>query len=173
MSKANIARHTDESRVEMTQVVMPQFTNVIGTVFGGQVVSWIDVCAAVSAQRHCHMPVVTASIDSVHFIQPIKQGYVVILKSQINAVFRTSMEVGVVVFAENPLTGERHKAVRAYCTFVALDENGKPTEIPELIIDNDEDKRRQEQAGARRQERLKHRMVEVQHTLLSDTQEKK
>lgn len=169
MSKPLIAaRPTSDSQVEMTQVVLPQFANAIGTVFGGQIVSWIDICAAVSAQRHCHAPVVTASIDSVHFMRPIKQGYVVILKSQINAVFRTSMEVGVVVYAENPLTGERHKAVRAYCTFVALDDLGRPKSIPDLLLVTPDDNRRHAQALIRRNERLKSRKLEEAHSLTSD-----
>src|SRR3989338_2773687 len=106
-----MAIHTvKNTEVEMTQVVMPQYTNSIGTVFGGQIMSWLDVCAAVSAQRHARSPVVTASIDSVNFIEPVKQGQVVILKSQVNAVFHSSMEVGVTVLAEDPLTGKRVKA---------------------------------------------------------------
>jgi acyl-CoA hydrolase len=132
--------HTVENtHVEMTQMVLPAFANSIGTVFGGQILSWMDVCAAVSAQRHARTPVVTASIDSVHFIQPVKQGQIVILKSQVNAVFNTSMEIGVIVIAENPLTGERHKACRAYCTFVALDTDGCPLKLPTLILQNSVD----------------------------------
>lgn len=161
--KVNDAKSADYSQVEMTQVILPQFANAIGTVFGGQIVSWIDICAAVAAQRHCMRPVVTASIDSVHFIKPIKQGYVVVLKSRINAVFHSSLEIGVVVFAENPSTGERFKAVRAYCTFVALDEAGHPTVIPPLLVEKDEDKRRQREANERRAARLARRRVEVEH----------
>jgi acyl-CoA hydrolase len=148
------AKRADDSQVEMTQVVLPQFANAIGTVFGGQIVSWIDICAAVAAQRHCRMPVVTASIDSVHFTKPIKQGQVVVLKGRVNAVFRTSLEIGVIVFAEDPTTGEKFKAVRAYCTFVALGENGAPAHIPGLIVESDEDIRRERDAGKRRQQRL-------------------
>lgn len=149
------------SRVEMTQVVLPQFANAIGTVFGGQIVSWIDICAAVSAGRHCKSPVVTASIDSVHFVAPVKLGHVVILKSQINAVFKTSLEVGTVVFAEHPLTGEVTKAARAYCTFVSLDSDGKPKVIPPIILENDEDRRRAKEAAIRREHRLAQRRNEI------------
>lgn len=153
--------HTVENtHVEMTQVVLPQFANAIGTVFGGQIVSWLDICAAVSAGRHARAPVVTASIDSVHFIKPVKQGQVVILKSQVNAVFHTSMEVGVIVIAENPLTGERHKACKAYCTFVALDMNGHPISLPELIANNPEDQRRAQEAHERRSVRLSNRKAQ-------------
>jgi acyl-CoA hydrolase len=133
-NKTHDAKSGDDTQVEMTQVVLPQFANAIGTVFGGQVVGWIDICAAVAAQRHCRLPVVTVSIDSVHFQKPIKQGQVVVLKSRVNAVFRTSLEIGVVVFAEDPAKGLKFKAVSAYCTFVALGADGRPSEIPHLIV---------------------------------------
>ena len=154
-----MSQHTVENtQVEMTQVVMPQYTNVVGTVFGGQIMSWLDICAAVSAQRHARMPVVTASIDSVNFIQPVKQGQVVILKSQVNAVFHSSMEVGVTVLAEDPLTGKRVKACRAFCTFVALDMKGCPVKkLPELSLSSATDKRRAREALERRKVRLKNR----------------
>ena len=156
-----MAIHTvKNTEVEMTQVVMPQYANTIGTVFGGQIVSWIDVCAAVSAQRYARTPVVTASIDSVNFIEPVKQGQVVILRSQVNAVFRTSMEVGVIVIAENPLTGERRKACKAYCTFVALDTTGCPVSLPKLQLNTTEEHRRSEAAHERRITRLNTRKKE-------------
>lgn len=145
------------SRVEMTQVVLPQFTNTVGTMFGGQIVSWIDICAAVSSQRHCKSAVVTASIDSVHFLEPIKQGYVVILQSQVNAVFNTSMEVGITVHAEHPITGTRTKAIHAFCTFVALDEENKPKMVPKLILENDSERKENAAAIARRNMRLQAR----------------
>ena len=157
------SRTVADSQVEMTQVVLPQYTNAIGTVFGGQVVSWIDICAAVSAQRLSRSAVVTASIDSVFFLEPIKEGHVVVLKGQVNAVYRTSMEVGVIVIAEHPLTGEMRKAVRAFCTFVALDEHGKPKALPELILETEEDKKRHAQALERRQLRLLHRKIELKY----------
>ncbi len=156
MSAQSAATRTvKNTRVEMTQLVLPQFANAIGTVFGGQIMAWIDICAAVSAGRHARHPVVTASFDTVNFIAPVKQGQVVILQSQVNAVFKTSMEVGVVVTAEDPLTGERHKACKAYCTFVALDTHNHPVQLPELILETDDDKRRSKRAHERRQNRLK------------------
>lgn len=156
-----MAIHTvKNTEVEMTQLVMPQYTNTIGTVFGGQIVSWIDVCAAVSAQRFARTPVVTASIDSVNFIEAVKQGQVVILRSQVNAVFKTSIEVGVIVIAENPLTGERRKACQAYCTFVALDMAGQPVALPKLELDSPEEIGRSQEAHDRRMLRLKHRTQE-------------
>jgi acyl-CoA hydrolase len=149
------------THVEMTQVVMPQNTNIHGTIFGGEVLSWIDICSGVSAQRHCRSNVVTASFDEVHFVTPIKHGYVVILESQVNAVFHSSMEIGTVVTAENPRTGERKVAVRALCTFVNLDDEGKPKTCPPLIIRTEEERVRERAAHARREERLLHRQKQV------------
>ncbi len=143
------------TRVEMTQVVMPQHTNPHGTVFGGEIMSWIDICAGVSAQRHCRSNVVTASFDDVHFVTPIKHGFVVILESQVNAVFHSSMEIGTLVTGENPRTGERRIAVKAYSTFVCLDDFGKPLTCPSLITETEEEREREIAANARRAERLK------------------
>lgn len=156
-------KHGDESQVEMTHLVMPQDANTIGTVFGGQIVSWIDICASVVAQRHCRLPVVTVSIDSVHFRKPIKQRQIVILKGRINAVFRTSLEIGVAVFAEDPMTGESIKAVSAYLTFVALDAADQPAAIPGLIVESAEEKRREKAAKIRREQRLADRLQDTQH----------
>jgi acyl-CoA hydrolase len=144
------------THVEMTQVVMPQSTNVYGTIFGGQILSWIDICAGVSAQRHCRSNVVTASFDEVHFLAPIKHGYVVILVSQVNAVFHSSMEIGTVVTAENPRTGERKVAVQALCTFVCLDDFGNPKSSPPLKTTTAIEKEREQEAHARRKLRLAH-----------------
>jgi acyl-CoA hydrolase len=149
------------TRVEMTQVVMPQSTNIHGTIFGGEVLSWIDICSGVSAQRHCRSNVVTASFDEVHFVAPIKHGYVVILESQVNAVFNSSMEIGTIVTAENPKTGERKVAVRALCTFVNLDDDGRPKKCPLLTTSTTEEKERERAAHARRQQRLRHRQNQV------------
>lgn len=142
------------SRVEMTQHVLPEFSNSLGNIFGGQVAAWIDVCAAIAAQRHCRSVVVTAAIDAIQFILPIKQGHIVILRGQVNATFRTSMECGVSVWSEDPLSGEVKKAMKAYATFVALDPHGKPTRVPPLTLLTDEDKRRAEGAAQRRAARL-------------------
>jgi acyl-CoA hydrolase len=142
------------SRVEMTQHVLPEFSNSLGNIFGGQVAAWIDVCAAIAAQRHCRSVVVTAAIDAIQFILPIKQGHIVILRGQVNATFRTSMECGVSVWSEDPLSGEVKKAMKAYATFVALDQHGKPTKVPPLVVLTDEDRRRAEGAEQRRAARL-------------------
>lgn len=149
------------THVEMTQVVLPQFANSLGTVFGGQILAWIDICAAVSAQRHAKAQVVTASFDGVNFIAPIRQGHVVILRSQVTATFHTSMEVGVTVTMEDPVSGERKHAAHAYCTFVALDKAGKPRSIPALVLTSEEDKKRYDSAVKRREMRLKAKQLEV------------
>lgn len=148
------------SRVEMTHHVLPEFANSLGNVFGGQVVSWIDVCAAIAAQRHCRSVVVTASIDAVQFLLPIKLGHIVIMRGQVNATFKTSMECGVSVWSENPITGEVRKAMKAYATFVALDDYGKPRAVPPLVLQTDDDRRRSAAANGRRADRLKARPAE-------------
>lgn len=119
--------------------------------------SWIDIAAAISAQRHCNREVVTASIDQLSFYAPVKKGWVVNLKSKVNFVSRTSMEVGVQVTAENPRTNEMFHTSSAYLTFVALDSHGKPTTVPELILETDVEKKRFEEGKVRRALRLANR----------------
>ncbi|OGQ17381.1 MAG: hypothetical protein A2138_27270 [Deltaproteobacteria bacterium RBG_16_71_12] len=148
------AHSVRRSQVEMTEHVLPEYTNSLGNIFGGQIMCWIDICAAIAAQRHCRSVVVTRSIDAVEFIKPIKTGHIVVLRGQVNATFHTSMECGVSVWSESPLTGELHKAVKAYATFVALDEHGRPKKVPPLVLGSDEDRRRADAAGARRAARL-------------------
>lgn len=142
------------SQVVMTQLVLPSHTNALDTVFGGTVMSWIDISAAIAAQRHAGKNVVTASIDRLNFIAPIKKGWVVNLKASVNYASRTSMEVGVRVDAENPNTSEMFHTASAYLTFVAIGSDGKPSPIPEIITENDTEKRRYDAAIRRRQARL-------------------
>ncbi len=142
------------SQVIMTQLVLPSHTNSLDTVFGGTVMSWIDICAAIAAQRHSNREVVTASIDQLNFIAPIKRGWVVNLKASVNFTSRTSMEVGVRVDAENPKTSEMFHTASAYLTFVALGSDGKPTRVPALDLTGDVEKRRFAAAEKRRLERL-------------------
>ena len=125
-------RSVDDSKVEMTELVLPSHTNNHGTAFGGQIAAWCDISAAISAQRFCRKPVVTASMDELHFLQPVKKGMVVILRSQVNQAWKTSMEVGVRVEAEDPFSGSIVHCCSAYLTFVALDAHGKPCAIPKL-----------------------------------------
>ena len=145
------------SEVIMTQLVLPIHINSLDTIFGGTIMSWIDIAAAISAQRHCNREVVTASIDQLSFYAPVKKGWVVNLKSKVNFVAKTSMEVGVQVTAENPRTSELFHTSSAYLTFVALDSHGKPTAVPELILETDIDRRRFDEGKVRRQLRLANR----------------
>ncbi len=150
----NEKKAVSSSQVIMTQLVLPSHTNSLDTVFGGTVMSWIDICAAIAAQRHSNREVVTASIDQLNFIAPIKRGWVVNLKASVNFTSRTSMEVGVRVDAENPKTSEMFHTASAYLTFVALGSDGKPTTVPALELAGDVEKRRFTAAEKRRRERL-------------------
>ncbi len=119
--------------------------------------SWIDIAASISAQRHSLRPVVTASIDALNFIAPVYVGWIVNLKGSVNFVSRTSMEVGVRADAENPIEGRTFHIASAYLTFVALDQYGKPMPVPGLICETEVDKRRHADALARREQRLRAR----------------
>ena len=143
-----------DSLVEMAEVVLPQDANPHGTAFGGKIVQWIDLCAGMAAGRHCRLPVVTASMDDLHFHAPIKIGYFALLTSKVTAVFRSSMEISVRVMAENPLTGERNLCTSAYLTFVGLDDAGKPIDVPPLIVETPEEREALERAKERRAARL-------------------
>ncbi|MBC7465279.1 MAG: acyl-CoA thioesterase [Bdellovibrio sp.] len=145
------------SQVIMTQLVLPVNTNALDTVFGGQVMAWIDIVAAIAAQRHSGSEVVTASIDQLSFVAPIKKGWVANLKASVNFVSRTSMEIGVRVEAENPKTGELFLTTAAYLTFVAVGDDGHPVEVPGLILETDIQKRRFAAAQKRRELRLANR----------------
>lgn len=152
-----ISKPVSASQVVMTELVLPSHTNALGSVFGGTIMSWIDIAGAIAAQRHSNKEVVTASIDRLDFVAPVYKGWVVNLHASVNFVSKTSMEVGVRVDAENPKTGEMFHTASAYTTFVALGSNGKPTEIPGLILETDDEKRRYEEAQVRRAGRLKNR----------------
>ena len=141
----------------MTELVQPNDANNLGNMLGGKVMHLIDIAAAMSGLRHCRKPVVTASVDSLDFRYPIKVGNMIILRASVNYTHRTSMEIGVRVESENPLTGERFHTSSAYLTFVALDEDGKPTEVPAVIPETDTEKRRYEAAIKRRELRMKAR----------------
>lgn len=145
----------EESSVTMTEIVLPSDTNALGTIFGGKVMAWIDIAAAIAAGRHARKVVVTASIDALHFLAPVKVGHVVHIRASVNFASRTSMEVGVRVDSENPLTGELTHTATAYTTFVALDHLGKPSPIPPLQPQNPDEKRRFEEARLRRESRIK------------------
>jgi acyl-CoA hydrolase len=165
MSAALAPVPTEATRTIMTQIVLPSFANARGTAFGGQIAAWADVCAAVSAQRMSRGGVVTASMDELHFLVPIRAGMIVVLQSQVNRSWRSSMEVGVRVEAEHPETGEREHACSAYLTFVALDDAGRPRPVPALDTGGDALlMRRFHEAELRREARL--RMREARRALL-------
>lgn len=138
-----------ESEIEMRELVMPNQTNALNTVFGGVVMSWIDIAAAMVAARHCGKPVVTVHIDDIDFIAPIKVGYHVLVQASMNYVGTSSMIVGVKVTSENPYTGKSRTTTKAYLTFVALDEDGMPVEVPRLTPETPDEKRRFENAKER------------------------
>src|SRR5499427_8785754 len=143
------------SRSEMTEIVLPAQTNPLGKLLGGHVMHLVDMAAAMAAHRHSGSYVVTASVDHIDFRNPVNLGEIVILKSQVNRVFHTSLEVGVEVYSENVLTGEKKHTTTAYVTFVAIDERTrKPKAVPPLIIKTEEEKHRFHEAGMRREVRL-------------------
>ena len=146
------------SQVIMHELVLPNATNVLGNIFGGQVMYFMDMCAAMSAYKHARRPVVTASVDHLDFLAPAKKGDIVILKSSVNYVHKTSMEVGVRIEAETPLTGETRHTATAYLTFVALNDSKKPMKIPDVLPETDREKYRYKEGEKRalvRRKRLK------------------
>jgi acyl-CoA hydrolase len=142
------------SRVEVAHLVLPGDANVFGSIFGGMVMQWTDLAAAMAAMRHARLPVVTASIDQLSFLAPVRVGQMAILVAQVTAAFATSMEVGVEVLSEDPRTGARAKCCDAYLTFVALAPDGRPTAVPPLLAESEEEKRRERDARTRREARL-------------------
>ncbi len=150
-------RYVRSSQVEMTQLVLPNDTNVLGNLLGGRLMEWMDIAAAISAQRHSNRVCVTAAVDNLVFHQPIRLGEVVTLKASVNRVFGTSMEVGVNVSSENQLTGLRKTANTAYLTFVAISETGMPVKVGPIHPETAAERRRYREALTRRNFRLKNR----------------
>jgi acyl-CoA hydrolase len=144
-------------QASMTQLVLPNDTNQLGNLLGGQLMHWIDLVAAIASARHSHHICVTASVDDLNFLHPIKTGEVVMLNASVNRVFRTSMEVGVKVLSENLLTGTVKHANTAYLTFVALDGNGSPMQVPQVTVATEEEQRRFDDDLHRRELRLSRR----------------
>jgi acyl-CoA hydrolase len=151
------AKPASESFTEMTELVLPQHANAIGTAFGGVIMSWIDICASIAAKRHCGRVSVTARIEAIEFRAPIKVGDVVRLTARLNAAFTTSMEIGVRVEREHAKTGQRSLCADARATFVNVGEDGKPCPVPPLLAETDEDKRLETEALERRRRRRKDR----------------
>lgn len=143
-----------DSLSTMSQLVLPNDTNTLGNLMGGQLMHWMDIAAAMACMRHCNCPVVTASADNISFQNPIKLGNLVTVEARVTRAFQTSMEVYLKVHGEDIPTQYRYLANEAYMTFVALDPNGKPRRIPDLIPETEEEKKRHEGALRRRQLRL-------------------
>jgi acyl-CoA hydrolase len=160
MSGSRPVHRSSESRHETSELMMPQHANNLGHVFGGVMLSMMDRTAAIAAFRHCRLNVVTASIDRVDFREPILVGDLVVMKASVNFVGRTSMEVGVRVEAEELLTGRRRHTNSCYLTFVAVDQKGRPVEVPDLLPETPDERRRFEAAKQRRQRRLEERESE-------------
>ena len=146
-----------DSILTMTELVLPQHTNQLGNLLGGQLMHWIDICAALAASKHSEIVCVTASVDKIDFREPIKLGDVVTLVASVNRAFNTSVEVGVKVIAENYTKAKYLHTNSAYLTFVGVDKSGKPVKTFEIIPETDEEKRRYRDALQRRERRLSSR----------------
>ncbi|HKY20208.1 MAG TPA: acyl-CoA thioesterase [Vicinamibacterales bacterium] len=146
-----------ESLTEMVQVVLPNDANPMGFMLGGAVMHLIDIAGAIAALRHTHVPMVTAAVDSLEFLNPVKVGDFIVLKARVTAVFTTSLEVEVKVYSEEALTGRRQMTSRAYLTFVTLERDGVREKVPPLAAETDEDKQLQADARTRREAHLARR----------------
>ena len=148
---APAARPVCDSQSEMAEIVLPNDTNPLGALLGGRLMHWIDLAGAMAAHRHSRNYVVTASVDHIDFLVPVRVGDLVILRSSVNRVFNTSMEVGVKVFVENYISDTAQHVGSAYLTFVAIDREGKHLKVPAVIPETDEQRRRYDDAGRRRE----------------------
>ena len=150
-------RRVSHSAAEYSELALPNDANGLGNLLGGKIMHLVDLAGAIAATKHCRNVVVTASIDHMDFIHPVRLGQWVRLRSSVNRAFRTSMEVGVKVWVEDLIRGGQRHVSSAYLTFVAINPEGKAIPVPPLITETDEDKRRFEEAGARREYRLSQR----------------
>jgi len=149
-----INKRPSETHIQMTELVLPNDTNLFGNLMGGRLMYWMDIAAALSAQKHCNAPVVTASVDNISFESPIKLGNVVHIEAKVTRAFNTSMEVHLKVWGEDLTQQYKYKSNEAYYTFVALDPNRKPRSVPPLIAETEEEKKLFDGALRRRQLRL-------------------
>ena len=148
------SKYVRDSASEYSELALPNDANTLGNLLGGKIMHLVDLAGAIAATKHSRNVVVTASIDHMQFIHPVKIGNLMRLRSSVNRAFRTSMEVGVKVWVENLITGEDKHVSSAFLTFVALDASGRAVEVPRLIPETEDEKRRYEQAGERREYRL-------------------
>jgi acyl-CoA hydrolase len=147
-------KRASESHTIMTEMVLPNDTNTLNNLMGGRLLHFMDIAAAIAAQKHSNRIVVTASVDNVSFAEPIKLGNIVTMKAQVTRAFNSSMEVYIEVWAEDIPAGKRVSTNSAYYTFVAVDQSGRPIEVPPVIAETDEEKARYDSALRRRQLRL-------------------
>lgn len=157
MNKPRTSKPVKASQVEMTELVLPNDTNQLGNLLGGRLMHWVDIAAALAAARHTNRVCVTASIDEMNFLGPVKLGQVVQLQASVNRAFNTSVEVGVRTEVEDMRTGDRRHVNTAYLTFVAIDEFARAIPAPEVVPETEDEKRRFEAALRRRELRLKRR----------------
>jgi acyl-CoA hydrolase len=148
------AKTPTASMTTMSELILPNDTNTLGNLMGGRLMHWMDIAAAMAAMKHCNCPVVTASADNISFENPVRLGNVVTIEAKVTRAFSTSMEVYIKVHGEDLPTQFKYLSNEAYMTFVALDPNGKPRSVPELVPETEEEKRRFEGALRRRQLRL-------------------
>src|SRR5476649_2924428 len=152
------AKRASESATEMVQVVLPNDANPLGFILGGTVMHLIDIAGAIAGHRHTRSLLVTAAVDGLQFLHPIKVGDLIILKSRVTCAFQTSLEVQVDVFSEETLTGRQQRTSRAYLTFVAIAGDGNRVPVPPLLIETEDERRVADEARERRAERLKQRV---------------
>ncbi len=154
-SRSTNDQHTvTASRVRMNELVMPNDTNPLGNLMGGRLLQWMDICSAISAQRHCNRNVVTVAVDSVEFLNSVKLGEVAVIEGEVTRTFHSSMEIAMQVWAENLRTGSRRLCTTSFYTFVAVDADGKPVPVPAIIPETEFEKHRFEEADLRRKIRL-------------------
>ena len=154
-------KRASESATEMVQVVLPNDANSLGFILGGTVMHLIDIAAAIACHRHTRSLLVTAAVDDLQFLHPIKVGDLIILKARVTCTFSTSLEAQVDVYSEETLTGTRRQTSRAYLTFVAIAKDGARVPVPPLLLETDEERRVSREAQARRVERLKKKLDNV------------
>lgn len=157
MSLRTSPQRSADSRTTMTEFVLPTHANALGNVFGGQILAWMDICAAICAQRHAGVVGVTAGVDELNFQRPIKVGQVVRLEARVTCTFRTSFEIRVVVHGEDSLKPETWLCVEAFMTFVAIDNASQPVQVPQLVCETPEDEALAHDATERRRLRLQRR----------------
>jgi acyl-CoA hydrolase len=150
-------RFVRDSVSEYSELALPNDANGLGNLLGGKIMHLVDLAGAIAAMKHCRHPVVTASVDHMDFIHPVRITQLVRLRASVNRAFRTSMEVGVKVWVEDLISGAERHVSSAYLTFVAVDKAGRGVPVPPIVVETEEEKRRYEEAGARREYRLSQR----------------